>query len=156
LRCRPAGGKLRGELHLGVIGVTGLGSSLATFPNFVVYFVLGGVLTAIFVVLYTNLTPQRDIALIRNGNSAAAIALVGALLGFEVPLASVIAHSAAILDLVVWGIVALVVQLGGFLVARLVLPDLPRAIEGGNIAGAIFLAGVSLSLGILDAACMAG
>jgi putative membrane protein len=136
--------------------VTGLGSSLATFPNFVVYFVLGGVLTAVFVVLYANLTPQRDITLIRGGNSAAALALVGALLGFEVPLASVIAHSAAIVDLIVWGIVALVVQLGGFLLVRLVLPDLPKAIEDGNIAGAIFLAGVSLSLGILDAACMAG
>ena len=136
--------------------MTGLGSSLSTFPNFVVYFSLGGVLTAIFVVLYANLTPQRDIALIRGGNSAAALALVGALLGFEVPLASVIAHSAAILDLVVWGIVALVVQLCGFLVVRLVLPHLPQAIEDGNIADAVFLAGVSLSLGILTAACMAG
>jgi len=139
-----------------VNGVTGLGSSLSTLPNFVVYFVLGGVLTAIFVVLYANLTPQRDIALIRGGNSAAALALVGALLGFEVPLASVIAHSAAIVDLVVWGIVALVVQLGGFLVTRLVLPHLPQAIEDGNIADAVFLAGISLSLGILTAACMAG
>ena len=137
-------------------GVTGLGSSLSTFPNFVVYFSLGGVLTAIFVVLYANLTPQRDIALIRGGNSAAALALVGALLGFEVPLASVIAHSAAILDLVVWGIIALIVQLCGFLVVRLVLPHLPQAIEDGNIADAVFLAGVSLSLGILTAACMAG
>ena len=137
-------------------GVTGLGSSLSTFPNFVVYFSLGGVLTAIFVVLYANLTPQRDIALIRGGNSAAALALVGALLGFEVPLASVIAHSVGILDLVVWGIVALVVQLGGFLVTRLVLPHLPQAIEDGNIADAVFLAGISLSLGILTAACMAG
>ena len=136
--------------------MTGLGSSLSTFPNFVVYFSLGGVLTAIFVVLYANLTPQRDIALIRGGNSAAALALVGALLGFEVPLASVIAHSAAILDLVVWGIVALVVQLGGFLATRLVLPHLPQAIEDGNIADAVFLAGISLSLGILTAACMAG
>ncbi|HEY8872644.1 MAG TPA: DUF350 domain-containing protein [Stellaceae bacterium] len=136
--------------------MTGLGSSLSTFPNFVVYFSLGGVLTAIFVVLYANLTRQRDIALIRGGNSAAALALVGALLGFEVPLASVIAHSAAILDLVVWGIVALVVQLCGFLVVRLVLPHLPQAIEDGNIADAVFLAGVSLSLGILTAACMAG
>ena len=134
----------------------GLRSSLSTFPNFVVYFVLGGVLTAIFVVLYANLTPQRDIALIRGGNSAAALALVGALLGFEVPLASVIAHSAAILDLVVWGIVALVVQLAGFLVVRLVLPHLPQAIEDGNIASAVLLAGVSVSLGILNAACMAG
>jgi putative membrane protein len=136
--------------------VTGLGNSLSTFPNFVVYFVLGGVLTAIFVVLYANLTPQRDIALIRGGNSAAALALVGALLGFELPLASVIAHSAAILDLAVWGIVALVVQLAGFLVVRMVLPHLPRAIEDGNIADAVFLAGVSVSLGILTAACMAG
>ena len=136
--------------------MTGLGSSLSTLPNFVVYFSLGGVLTAIFVVLYANLTPQRDIALIRGGNSAAALALVGALLGFEVPLASVIAHSVGILDLVVWGIVALVVQLGGFLVTRLVLPHLPQAIEDGNIADAVFLAGVSLSLGILTAACMAG
>ena len=136
--------------------MTGLGSSLSTFPNFVVYFSLGGVLTAIFVVLYANLTPQRDIALIRGGNSAAALALVGALLGFEVPLASVIAHSAAILDLVVWGIVALVVQLCGYVVVRLVLPHLPQAIEDGNIADAVFLAGVSLSLGILTAACMAG
>jgi putative membrane protein len=136
--------------------VTGLGSTLATFLNFVAYFILGGVLTAIFVTLYANLTPHRDIALIRGGNSAAAVALVGALLGFELPLASVIAHSAALVDLIVWGIIALVVQLGGFLVARLVLPHLPQAIEDGNIADAVFLAGLSLALGILDAACMAG
>jgi putative membrane protein len=136
--------------------VTALGRSLSTFPNFVIYFLVGSALTAIFVVLYANLTPQRDITLIRGGNSAAAIAVVGALLGFEVPLASVISHSAALVDLVVWGIVALVVQLGGFMLARLVLPDLPKAIEDGNIAAAIFLAGISLSLGILDAACMAG
>jgi putative membrane protein len=156
LRRALGGGRLRAALQLGVIGVTGLGSTLATFPNFVVYFIIGGVLTAIFVGLYANLTPHRDIALIRGGNSAAAVALVGALLGFELPLASVIAHSAALVDLMVWGIIALVVQLGGFVVARMVLPHLPQAIEDGNIADAVFLAGLSLSLGILDAACMAG
>jgi hypothetical protein len=78
--------------------VTGFGSTLSTFPSFLAYFVLGGGLTALFVLLYANLTPQRDIALIRGGNSAAAIALVGGLLGFVVPLASVIAHSAGIID----------------------------------------------------------
>ena len=85
-----------------------------------------------------------------------AAALFGALLGFEIPLASVIAHSAGIIDLIVWGIVALVVQLAGFYVARLVLPHLPQAIADGNIADAVLLAGISLSLGILTAACMAG
>jgi len=136
--------------------VTGVGSTLSTFPNFVVYFVLGGGLTALFVFLFANLTPHREIALIRDGNSAAAITLVGAMVGFVVPLASVIAHSAAIVDLLVWGVVALIVQLGGFFLARLTLPHLPQAIVDGNIADGVLSAGISLTLGILTAACMAG
>ena len=137
--------------------MTGLGATFSTFPNFVVYFTLGGALTALFVLLYANLTPQRDdITLIRAGNSAAAIALVGALLGFEVPLASVIAHSAALVDVLAWGVVALIVQLAGFLVTRMMLPHLPQAIADGNIADAVLLAGISLALGILTASCLAG
>ena len=136
--------------------MTGLGSTLSTFPSFVAYFASGVCLVALFVFLYVNATPQRDFVLIRAGNVAAAIALTGALLGFVVPLASVIAHSASLVDVLVWGVIALLIQLGGFLVARLVLPHLPRAIEEGNLADATFLAGLSVSLGILDAACMAG
>jgi len=136
--------------------VSGLGGTLSTFPNFLAYFAVGAVLIALFVVLYVNLTPQQEIRLIRGGNAAAATALVGSLIGFVMPLASVIRHSAGLIDLVVWGIIALVVQLGGFLVARVVLPKLPEAIEKGHIADAIFLAGLSLALGVLNAACMAG
>lgn len=131
-------------------------TSLSTLPNFLIYFVTAVVLTAVFVVLYANLTPHREIRLIRAGNSAASITLIGGLLGFVIPLASVISHSAVLTDVVVWGVVALVVQIGGFLVARLVLPHLPQAIEDGKVSDAIFLGGLSLSLGILDAACMAG
>jgi uncharacterized membrane protein YjfL (UPF0719 family) len=36
------------------------------------------------------------------------------------------------------------------------LPNLPEAIDEGHIADAIFLAGLSLALGVLNAACMAG
>jgi putative membrane protein len=136
--------------------VGGLSGSLSTFPNFLAYFVGGSGLTAIFVLLYTNLTPYREIALIRAGNTAAAIAFVGALLGFIMPLASIIAHSVSLLDVAVWGVVALIVQVGGFLLARLILPHLPEAIEQGHVADAVFLAGLSAALGLLDAACMAG
>ena len=136
--------------------MTGVGNTLATFPSFVVYFAVGGGLTALFVFLFANLTPHREIRLIRAGNSAAAITLVGAMVGFVLPLAGVIAHSAAIVDLLVWGVVALIVQLGGFFLAQLALPHLPQAIEDGNIADAVLSAGISLSLGILDAACMSG
>lgn len=133
-----------------------LGSTLTTFPAFLASFATAGILTAIFVLLYARLTPHREIALIRGGNVAAAIALVGGLLGFVIPLASVIAHSAGLVDIVVWGVIALVVQMGGFLVSRAALPHLPQAIDDGNTADAIFLAGLSLALGILTAACMAG
>ena len=136
--------------------MTGLGNTLSTFPNFLAYFAVGAALIALFVVLYVNLTPQQEIRLIRSGNAAAATALAGSLIGFVMPLAAVIRNSAGLIDLFVWGIIALVVQLGGFLVARLVLPNLPEAIDEGHIADAIFLAGLSLALGVLNAACMAG
>ena len=134
----------------------GVVNSLSTFPNFAIYFVSAVVLTAVFLVLYTGLTPHREIRLIREGNIAAAVAVAGGLLGFVIPLASVIAHSASLVDVAIWGVIALVVQIAGFMVARLVLPHLPQAIEDGSVSDAIFLAGLSLALGILDAACMAG
>ena len=133
-----------------------MGGTLSTLPNFLAYFIVACALVALFLVLYVNLTPQRDIRLIRAGNIAAALVLSGALIGFVIPLASVIAHSATIIELAVWGIVALVVQLAGFLVARMVLPHLPQAIADGNVADGIFHAGLSLALGILTAACLAG
>jgi len=136
--------------------VGGVAASLSTLPNFIVYFVSASLLTALFLLLYANLTPHREFRLIREGNVAAAIALTGGLLGFVIPLASVIAHSANFIDLAIWGGIALVVQIGGFLVARMVLPHLPQAIESGTVSDAVFLAGLSLALGILDAACMAG
>ena len=134
----------------------GVVNSLSTFPNFAIYFVSAVVLTALFLLLYTNLTPHREIGLIREGNVAAAITLIGGLIGFVIPLASVIAHSVSLIDMAIWGVIALVVQVGGFMVARVVLPHLPQAIEQGSVSDAIFLAGLSLALGILSAACMAG
>ena len=130
--------------------------SLSTFPNFILYFATAVALTALFVVLYTFLTPHREIRLIRAGNVAAALALGGCLIGFILPLATVIHHSVSLLDLTIWGGVALIVQLGGFLVARLVMPGLPQAIEAGVVSDGMFLAALSLGLGILDAACLAG
>ena len=38
----------------------------------------------------------------------------------------------------------------------LLLPGLPHSIEAGNTASATLLAGISLSLGLLNAACMTG
>lgn len=136
--------------------MTVVATSFSTLPSFLLYFSVGAVLIALFLALYCRTTPHPEIVLIREGNVAAAVALSGALLGFVLPLASVIAHSAHLIDVLVWGVIALLVQLGGFLAARMVIPGLSRAIADGKVADGIFLAGLSLALGILDAACMAG
>ena len=55
--------------------------------------------------LYARFTPQDEVALIRAGNPAAAVSLSGAVVGFALPIGAAIAHSANLLDAVVWAAV---------------------------------------------------
>jgi putative membrane protein len=55
---------------------------------------------------------------------------------------------------VIFAVVATVVQLIVFLVARMVLPGLSGSIEDGNTAKASFLAAISISVGLLNAAAL--
>jgi putative membrane protein len=128
---------------------------LATLPNFLAY--LGAaivLLVGLHVAIYLRVTPYDEIALIRKNNVAAAISLSGALLGFAMPIANVIAHSDTLLDLAVWGVIAGVVQLLAWMVARVALPRLKEAIEAGLVAPAIFIAALSVTMGLINAACM--
>jgi putative membrane protein len=127
---------------------------LTTLPNFLLYFVVSIVLTAIYLRIYMWVTPYDELGLIRAGNTAAAISLSGAGLGFVIPLASVIAHSFSIVDMLVWGVVAMIIQLLTFLAARWLKPQLVADINAGKPASATSLAGMSTGVGILNAACM--
>ena len=128
--------------------------SIAGFPAFLLYFVLALILLALFVAIYTRVTPYREIALIREGNIAASISLSGALIGLVLPLASAIAHSVSPLDMVAWGVIALVVQLIVYAVTGALVPRFREAIEAGRAAPATLLAALSVSVGILNAASM--
>jgi putative membrane protein len=127
---------------------------LATLPNFLAYLATAIVLLVAFVMIYLYVTPYDEIALIRGNNTAAAISLSGALLGFAMPIANVIAHSDTLLDLAVWGVVAGVVQLLAWGVARVALPQLQENIAAGRTAPATFVAALSITVGLLNAACM--
>lgn len=126
----------------------------AAFPNFVRYVVVGFALMGVFLVVYSRITPWRDFALIRAGNSAAAIALVGALLGFSLPLANTIANSTSLTDVVLWALVALGVQVAVHVVMRLMLPQLKAAIEGDQAAAGIAAGGFAACFGLVNAACL--
>ena len=75
-------------------------------------------------------------------------------MGFALPVANVIAHSDTLLDLAAWGAVAGIVQILAYLSMRLSLPRLAQDIPAGKVASAIFLAAVSLTVGLINAACM--
>lgn len=101
--------------------------------------------------IYMWITPYEDIKLVREGNTAAAVALGGAFLGLAIPLAGSLAGSVTALDILLWGIITLIVQLVCFKVVDLVLRGLPKRIAAGELAAAIFLAFVKISAGAIVA-----
>ena len=122
-------------------------------PAFLTYLALGFGLLAVFFVLYLWVTPHDELRLIRGGNNAAALSLGGAVVGFMLPLGMVIAHHATLLQVAFWGVVALIVQIVAFFIARVLMPGLPQAIESGKNSVGAFSGLVSLAIGILNAAC---
>jgi putative membrane protein len=126
----------------------------AAFPNFVRYVVVGFGLVGLFLIVYAQITPWREFTLIRAGNSAAATALIGALLGFCLPLANTIAQASSLTDVVLWALVALVVQVIVHLVMRLTLPQLRSAIEADQPAAGIAAGGFAVCFGLINAACL--
>jgi putative membrane protein len=127
---------------------------LATLPNFLSYFGAAAVLLTAFMTIYLFVTPYDEIKLIRSNNTAAAVSLSGAMLGFAMPIANVIAHSDTLLDLAVWSAVAGLVQLAAWGVARVALPTLKEDIAANRVAPALFVAALSLTIGLINAACM--
>ncbi len=128
--------------------------SLAGLGSFLGYFAAAVLMLALFSLVYVRVTPYSEFRLIREGKVAPAVSFTGALLGFVAPLASAISHSVALLDMVLWGVVALVIQIVVFLVLRTLFADLSRKIAEDGLAAAILLGGVSFAAGVLNAACM--
>jgi putative membrane protein len=108
------------------------------------------------IVVYMWLTPFNERRLIREGNSAAGIVVLGTLLALSLPLAATLASSLVVLDILVWGLVALVIQLLAFVVAARLMRELPRMIEAGNVAAALVVVGIQLAIAILNVGAMVG
>lgn len=127
---------------------------LTGLPLFAAYFGLGLVLLGAFVFIYVRLTPYREISLIRGGNAAAAASLGGAIVGFVLPVASSIENSVSLVDMLLWALISLVVQLLAFLIVRAFVPTIAKNVEEGQMASGLFLGAVAIALGLLNAACM--
>ena len=131
-----------------------VGASLNEIPWFLAYLGTALILTLVYMVVYMWVTPHDEIKLIRENNLAASLASVGSLIGFSLPLASAIAHSADLDDCAIWGVIAIIVQVVVFFMVRLPVPKISERIEKGETASGLWLGGASLTGGILNAACM--
>jgi len=129
-------------------------ASFSGFDDFLAYFAVALVLLACFVAIYMRVTPYRELHLIREGNMAASFAISGALLGFIVPLCSAIKYSVGLVDMVIWGVIALVVQVAAYVCAKLMVPTIPDDIIAGKQAQGFFLGALSIGVGLINAACM--
>jgi putative membrane protein len=128
--------------------------SLGGLTDFFLNFLASTLLVALFTFVYVWITPYAEFKLIREGKVAPAISFSGALLGFVIPLANAIAQSTSFLDMVVWAVISLVVQVMVFLVLRSCFKELCRGIGANELAPAILLGVLSLAAGILNAACL--
>lgn len=125
------------------------------FTAFVTAFAVAIVFLVLFKMIYSMITPHKEWDLIKSGNTSAAIGFSGALVGFALALASAANGSSSLLDFVKWGGIAVVAQLVAYMVARfLFLDQISKRIENNELSAGVILAGVSVAMGILNAACM--
>lgn len=123
-------------------------------PMLLLQFVVVLVLLVVGMLIYMAVTPFHERELVRQANPAAATVLGGALVALAIPLAALLATTGALLDIVAWGVVAVVLQLVTVMVVSLLLRGMRTMIEAGQVAAAIPLVAAQLAIALLNAAAM--
>lgn len=131
-----------------------LAGYLSGLPAFLIYFVAASALVIIFATAYVQVTAHHEFALIRQGNLAAVLAFLGALAGFVLPLTTAMRFSVNMVDFVVWGVIAAIVQIAAYFVARWLMPDVVERITAADIVGGAWLGGIAVVFGMVNAASM--
>lgn len=133
-----------------------LDNLLSSLPVFLAHVGVTLAMLVAGILAYEAITPYRELALVRAGNSAAGIALGSAILGLAIPLAACMARSVSVWDIVVWGVAALVLQLAAFAIVSIVVKRLSDAIAKDEVGAACVLASVQIAVALVIAAAVGG
>ncbi|WP_226667970.1 DUF350 domain-containing protein [Metabacillus litoralis] len=120
------------------------------------YIGLACLLLFVGIILFEVTTKNKEFELIKNGNKAAVYAFGGRILGLAIVLYSAIANSVNILDMIIWGSLAIIMQIIIFYLAELLTPkfNITKAIDEDNQAVGLFLLFLSVSIGLIIAASL--
>lgn len=123
---------------------------MSAFLSFLAYFGTGLFMLLVYMAAYNKLTPYNEWKEIKEGNMAAALAFGGSMIGFVLPLLSSIFFTHSLLEMVKWGFITAVVQLLTFEIAHR-LRGFGDCVKNRNTAGGMFLALLSIAVGLLNA-----
>ena len=129
-----------------------IGAFVEAFPRFLVWTGSAGLMLVIAITIYILLTPWKELALVKQGNSAAGYALAGAVAGLAIPIASTLASSVTLFDLLIWGAIALLIQLLVYRLVDVLLINIPKRIENDEAGAAIVLVAAKLGSALILAA----
>ena len=123
------------------------------FVSTLAYIGVATLLLAIGVVLFEVTTKSKEMELICQGKKAAVYAFGGRILGLAIVLYSSITNSVSILDMVLWGALAIVFQIVLFYLADLIIPriSMTKEIDANNEAVGLLLLFLSISIGLIIA-----
>lgn len=120
------------------------------YLNFLLYGATAVILLVVFMAIYIWFTPYNELDEIKGGNTAAAIAFGGAMLGFVFPILSALYFTHSILEMVIWGLAAGIIQLMTFIILHK-MRGVADCVQQGNVASATFLAFSSVCVGLINA-----
>jgi putative membrane protein len=127
------------------------------YVGFISFFLTAVALVVAFLYLYAIVTPYDDYKLIfEDNNIAAALGFGGAIIGVSIPLYSALVNSVSYTDFVIWGGIAILIQLiFAFIVTRITGKySLESKISQGVVPVGILMAFLSISIGLLNAGSM--
>lgn len=131
-----------------------IGAFVQGFDNFLIATIVAAIMLTVSCVIYVLLTPMKELELLRQGNGSAGLGLAGVILGLAIPTASALAFSVSIYEQIIWGVIALLMQLLCFRLVDTLLKDLPARIQNDEAGAAILLIAVKLSAALIIAAAL--
>jgi putative membrane protein len=130
---------------------------IGLYVGFISFFLTAIALIIAFLYLYAIVTPYDDYKLIfEDNNIAASLGFGGAIIGVSIPLYSALVNSVSYTDFLIWGIIAILIQLiFAFIVTRITGKySLESKISQGVVPVGILMAFLSISIGLLNAGSM--
>ena len=127
------------------------------YIGFISFFLTALALVVVFLYLYALVTPYDDYKLIfEDNNIAAALGFGGAIIGVSIPLYSALVNSVSYTDFVIWGVIAILIQLIFALIVTRISGkySLELKISQGVVPVGILMAFLSICIGLLNAGSM--